>query len=83
MSITNAMQAVAQSATELRAALNGEQAAPSTVLDRPDAMAETCRLGHPLSGDNLYIDPGGRRRCRECNREQVARYYERKRGRAA
>lgn len=29
---------------------------------------ENCLRGHPLSGDNLHIDPSGRRRCRGCNR---------------
>lgn len=28
-----------------------------------------CAKGHPKSGDNLYIDPKGRRTCRECVRE--------------
>jgi hypothetical protein len=26
----------------------------------------SCRAGHPLDGTNLYVAPGGRRRCREC-----------------
>lgn len=25
-----------------------------------------CKRGHPLTGDNLYIDGSGFRRCREC-----------------
>ena len=30
---------------------------------------EFCKHGHPLSGDNLYINPGsGKRRCRTCGR---------------
>lgn len=28
----------------------------------------TCRRGHLLSGDNLYIRPDGKRQCRECKR---------------
>src|SRR5881409_2055104 len=27
-----------------------------------------CKHGHPLTGDNLYIRPDGRRYCRTCNR---------------
>ena len=27
-----------------------------------------CKRGHPLSGANLYMEPGGRRRCRACIR---------------
>jgi hypothetical protein len=30
---------------------------------------EFCKAGHPLSGENLYINPGsGKRRCRKCGR---------------
>jgi hypothetical protein len=25
-----------------------------------------CPKGHPYSGDNLYVKPGGARACREC-----------------
>lgn len=32
-----------------------------------------CLRGHPLSGPNLYRDPKGRRRCRECCREDMRR----------
>lgn len=32
-------------------------------------VREFCKQGHPLSGDNLYIDPGwGKRHCRICMR---------------
>jgi hypothetical protein len=37
-----------------------------------------CIHGHPLSGDNLYVDPGGRRQCRACRREAAKRDYWRK-----
>ena len=36
----------------------------------PRALQETCKHGHPLSGDNLYVGPKGKRACRECRREQ-------------
>lgn len=29
---------------------------------------EACPRGHPYAGPNLYVDPGGGRRCRECRR---------------
>lgn len=38
------------------------------------ARQATCRNGHPLSGDNLYIRPGrGLRICRQCGREKARR----------
>jgi hypothetical protein len=30
-----------------------------------------CHKGHPLSGDNLYNKPGGRRQCRRCINERA------------
>lgn len=33
-----------------------------------------CIKGHPLTGENLYLRPNGRRTCRTCNRHAVARY---------
>jgi len=33
-----------------------------------------CPQGHPYQGDNLYVDPSGRRRCRTCGRAQVRRF---------
>jgi hypothetical protein len=37
---------------------------------RPNQNVEKthCPRGHPYAGDNVYIDPGGWRRCRECKR---------------
>jgi hypothetical protein len=34
----------------------------------PERWKETCKYGHELSGDNIYISPGGSRHCRECRR---------------
>lgn len=34
---------------------------------------------HPLSGDNLYVNPKGSRICRECQRQAARRYNARKR----
>ena len=44
---------------------------PSHLLVGTDThlrRAEACRRGHPFTDENTYIDPTGRRRCRECNR---------------
>jgi hypothetical protein len=39
-----------------------------------------CKRGHPLSGENLYIEPNGRRRiCRICDRAKKSRLYREKR----
>lgn len=27
-----------------------------------------CRSGHPLTGENLYVTPDGKRKCKECQR---------------
>ena len=50
----------------------------------PPAQRTRCPQGHPYSGDNLYVNPyDGRRECRACRREAVARIYRRKREHAA
>lgn len=36
-----------------------------------------CKRGHPLSGDNLYVTPDGRRQCRTCHRMHVTASAER------
>jgi len=33
-----------------------------------------CPLGHPLSGENLYVTPRGLRQCRECIRRRSREY---------
>lgn len=35
-----------------------------------NARKDTCKRGHSLSGDNLYVRPDGERACRECQRIQ-------------
>ncbi len=38
-----------------------------------------CKRGHPLSGNNLYVDPKtGRRHCRECRRAHDREMYRKK-----
>lgn len=44
------------------------------------AAATHCTSGHELSGDNLYVDPKGYRRCRACVRRWAREYKERRRG---
>ena len=44
-----------------------------------NGMADTCKHGHPMSGDNVYVRPGGSYECRECKRAQMRRFYARKR----
>ena len=43
-----------------------------------NAGRPTCRLGHPLEGDNVYTG-SGRRRCRTCSRAQWHRRQAKKR----
>jgi hypothetical protein len=39
---------------------------------RPGRGKTNCPKGHPYSGDNLYIDPAGNKRCRTCTRKALA-----------
>lgn len=43
-----------------------------------NARKTHCNLGHPLSGDNLYIEVGGGRRCRTCSRVKNKAWYARR-----
>ena len=40
-----------------------------------NAAKTHCPQGHPLSGDNLYVRPNGKRECRTCHREHARRRY--------
>jgi hypothetical protein len=47
----------------------------------PEASKTECYKGHPLTGDNLRIDPKGVRRCKRCHADNIAAYRaRRKRG---
>lgn len=46
------------------------------------ALKGLCENGHPMSGENLYVSPKGKRNCRTCNRISVQRYQKRKLERA-
>lgn len=37
-----------------------------------------CPYGHPLSGENLYVAPSGKRGCKTCNRERHREYWQRR-----
>lgn len=39
-----------------------------------NAHKSECLRGHPLSGENLYVGPDGKRQCRMCGRERVKRW---------
>lgn len=47
----------------------------------PESRKTHCHRGHPLSGDNLRIDPKGVRRCKRCHADNIARYRARCRAR--
>lgn len=50
---------------------------------RPHNRTKThCLNDHPLSGDNLYVDPKGARKCRECAAARVRAYKRKKRAEA-
>jgi len=40
----------------------------------PPQLRTHCPAGHEYAGDNLYIGPNGKRRCRACNRERSRRH---------
>jgi hypothetical protein len=40
-----------------------------------NARKTHCKRGHPLSGDNLYVQPRGYRNCRTCKQAQQRRLY--------
>ena len=42
--------------------------------------ATHCHNGHPLDGDNLYVDPKGTRHCRICGRARTRAWYRRRGG---
>ena len=39
-----------------------------------NARKTHCPSGHPYSGDNLYVDPDGKRECRTCRRKYSKKY---------
>jgi hypothetical protein len=49
------------------------------VPERNRAVQTHCAHGHPLSGDNLYLDPKGHRICRKCRRARNTKHRNRSR----
>jgi hypothetical protein len=49
-----------------------------TSTPRPEQRKSTCKRGHPMSGDNLYVF-NGNNYCRACRNDTVQRYKKRKR----
>lgn len=66
-------EADAARAREYRTRLRGGTPA------QPNAEKTHCKNGHPLSGDNLWVDGSGARRCRQCRREASTRAYRKRR----
>lgn len=48
---------------------------------RPRPAMESCRKGHPLSGENVYERPDGKRGCRKCRRENMREFNARRKER--
>jgi len=46
-----------------------------------NAAVTHCKIGHPLSGDNLYVGKNRKRKCRTCEAKRHADYLVRKLGR--
>lgn len=44
-----------------------------------NARKTKCKYGHPLHGPNLYLRDHGGRDCRQCHRDSMHRYLQRKR----
>ena len=48
-------------------------------LPAAQAAKTHCPQGHPYAGANLYINPKGKRECRECKRDRMRFYRQRQR----
>ena len=57
----------------LLAATNRDNILRGNGIARENSQKTKCRKGHPLSGDNLYVSPAGRRCCRTCERAKHER----------
>lgn len=61
------------------AVLNFPLSGYRNVIDCRDGPPPMCASGHRMDDANTYVDPLGRRQCRECNRQAAKRYHEKKR----
>lgn len=55
----------------------GEVVTSTKGISRPRPLQATCRQGHPMCGENLYVRPSGKRVCRECMRHHRREHYAR------
>ena len=71
-----------------RACVNPEHLEPVTARENThrgfgptaaNALKSHCPRNHPLSGDNLWTDSKGGRYCRECRREALRRWRQKRR----
>ena len=71
----------------VRACVNPDHLEPVTcrenlhrgeTFNAANAAKTHCPQGHPLSGDNLYVRPDGRRGCKTCQAEHGRRYWAKK-----
>ena len=69
-----------------RACVNPSHLEPVTIkenvlrgvgISAQNARKIACKLGHPLEGDNLYINPRGQRSCIKCQRARVVAWRKR------
>lgn len=59
--------------SHLEPVTTGENSRRSTRTVQGKNIRKTrCNAGHPLSGDNLRVDPSGKRRCRRCHADREA-----------
>lgn len=56
----------------------GENVLRGVGLSAENKRKSSCKAGHPLSGDNLYIDPRDQRVCVTCQRARVTAWRKRK-----
>lgn len=62
----------------LEAVTPRENALRSDCPAAQNARVTHCPNGHPYSGENLYVNPSGSRRCRQCVNAAKRRYHARK-----
>lgn len=64
---------------EAKAHRNGHNFQGRKTSSRNRRAKVRCAQGHAYDDANTYIDPLGKRHCRVCKREALARFYDRKR----
>jgi hypothetical protein len=84
-SVNQLASAFGTSTSVIREALvrAGVKMRPPSVRLRPPAPKAACAHGHPLTPENTYVYPSGRRSCRACRRAYLERHYQRRAQKAA